>query len=596
MMYGFLVNLNLFSEPNILINIASRFSNIHNIIKNFINNLSSSDISERTVINFCKNLKKENIDIFASNFKNNFLYFYFPSLIKKEQENLDNIINNKINEKGKDFIPLATSFAIECKKPKSLLSYFNEKIKKREEHTFQFGELLRYSLEIRCKYSKELKNEINKTIELAEKENYKSIFWPLRIFVKYLNILNKTFQNIPENINETLIKQNVNISYIRFLNLCEKLNMNNLFSWDYIDLLSEKNIFIFDLITNLHKKLDISSLHEFFKEITNNIILINEILNVFPNSKFQETRFSLINNIMTYIIKSAANKQINFIIKIEDQNYYFKFIEKENEKINLTLDLNMDNNQLIIIKKTIIMLPSINKEKPFDGTNKIKKESLNNYYLILIEKIMNSEKFDTAEFRSIYKEVLCKIDNNINEEIKEKRFNVFFKNNSNLVNYIWSILFLEYIKFNEEYLLYFLNNEKSNLEKDIYITFCNLYNQITNNNNQNNNDIEKIVNFTTALSRIVDSNTILYNLSYDKKYIINQDFKSIDKTKNIKQDIQKELDNIEYFISIFKEFAKIFQPYAALLSDEISLLKHKINEMEIDDYKTKIKKKNRRKF
>ena len=367
--------------------------------------------------------------------------------------------------------------------------------------------------------------------------------------------------------------------------------MNNLFSWDYIELLHVKNIEIFILISNLHKLLNLPSLHLFFEGLTKNIILINEILTIFPYSKFPKTKLSLLNNIMTNIIKSTANKKINFAIKLENKDYYFQFIEKESEKINLTLDLNMENDKLIITKNTKIIFPSIKKDKPFDGTNKIKKECLNNYYIILLEKIINSEKFGKNEFKEIYKEVLYKINDKANEEIKENRFNVFFKSTNNLINYIWSILFLDNQKFNEEYLLYFFNKEKekSNIEKDIFITFCNIYNQVINNENQNNNDIERIINFSTALSTIFESSTILYNLSYDKKYIFNKEFKSIEETKKFKNNIQSELERIEYFISNFKEFSKIFQPYATLLNDEIMFLKHKINEMEIDDYKTRIK-------
>ena len=297
---------------------------------------------------------------------------------------------------------------------------------------------------------------------------------------------------------------------------------------------------------------------------------------------------------MTKIIKNAANKQINFKIKIENEYYYFKFVEKDNEKIDLALDLNIDNGKLAITKNTKIMLPSINKKKPFDGTNKINKESLNYYYLMLIEKIMNSKKLDKNELKLIYKEILYKIENRIDNkinEIKENIFNVFFKNNSNLVNYSWSIIFLGYKKFNEDYLLYFLNNEKSNTEKDIFITFCDIYNKITNNLNHDNNDLDKIINLTSTLSRIVDNNTILYNLSYDKNYIINKDFKSIEETKNTKNSIQSECQRIDYFVSTFKEYSKIFQPYATLLKAQIPLLKHKINEMEIDNYKDKIIKK-----
>ena len=46
-------------------------------------------------------------------------------------------------------------------------------------------------------------------------------------------------------------------------------------------------------------------------------------------------------------------------------------------------------------------------------------------------------------------------------------------------------------KINEDYLLYFLNNEKSNTQKDIFITFGDIYNKITNNFNHDNNDLTK---------------------------------------------------------------------------------------------------------
>ena len=133
MMYGFLVNLDIISEREILKDIASRFSNVHNIVKNHLNSLSYDNVSERTIINYFKNLKNENIDVFTSDFKNNFLYFYYPSLIKEDQDDLDKIINDKIKEKGKDFGPFATSFSIECKKPKDLLYYYNKKIEKKKK-------------------------------------------------------------------------------------------------------------------------------------------------------------------------------------------------------------------------------------------------------------------------------------------------------------------------------------------------------------------------------------------------------------------------------------------------------------------------------
>ena len=109
--YGFLINSNFSADTELIKDISSRISRLNHKILNELD-IESEKISERTVINFCKNFKfqkndKEDIIEFAANLKNNFLYFYFPSsdLYKYEQ-----IINRNIKEKGINFISLAKNY------------------------------------------------------------------------------------------------------------------------------------------------------------------------------------------------------------------------------------------------------------------------------------------------------------------------------------------------------------------------------------------------------------------------------------------------------------------------------------------------------
>ena len=76
--YGFLVNSNYSTNTDLLLDISSRISGVHNKIKTELEK-ESERISERTVIKFCKNwgIPKENMIGLPADIKNNFLYFYF---------------------------------------------------------------------------------------------------------------------------------------------------------------------------------------------------------------------------------------------------------------------------------------------------------------------------------------------------------------------------------------------------------------------------------------------------------------------------------------------------------------------------------------
>ena len=62
--HGFLSNLNFTTNEKLIYDASSRLPNIHNLIEN-------KNISERTIINYCKTL---NIKKIQSSIKENYLY------------------------------------------------------------------------------------------------------------------------------------------------------------------------------------------------------------------------------------------------------------------------------------------------------------------------------------------------------------------------------------------------------------------------------------------------------------------------------------------------------------------------------------------
>ena len=182
--YGYLVNSNYLTNEELIVDISSRISNIHNKIIDKLKT-ESDKISERTIINFCKNWT---LDYYKNHFpillKNNFLHFYFPS-------NDINIFNNLINEtiKGKvvNFVSLANNFNIECKVSLKLLNILKQNIKGNNIYKFELGKFIFSCLDIHFEYLEKIEKEINEVVNEADKLNYKGIYLPLKTFVKYLD-------------------------------------------------------------------------------------------------------------------------------------------------------------------------------------------------------------------------------------------------------------------------------------------------------------------------------------------------------------------------------------------------------------------------
>ena len=136
--HGFLVNKLSIKDKDILYDISSRLSNIHFVIKDDLNKNNYNEISERTIINFCKNIRKEIVNI-----KENYLYFYFPSLDIKHRKKYFELINKNIAKKGVKFEAIATHFEIECKELlSSLSSYLKEDYKEESKYQIFFGKFL----------------------------------------------------------------------------------------------------------------------------------------------------------------------------------------------------------------------------------------------------------------------------------------------------------------------------------------------------------------------------------------------------------------------------------------------------------------------
>ena len=256
----------------------------------------------------------------------------------------------------------------------------------------------------------------------------------------------------------------------------EKLYLEGLLSWDCVDILYQDSG-VFRTFYKLLNNLTLDSLGEFFEEITRNIKYIQDILLIFPYSFFKITNFSLLNEILSIIIKNTAIKKINLKIKIKEREFHFKYTEKDSDIISIILDLNLNNqNELIITKETKIYLHSISTKKSIPFKKLDANINLNIYILLFIENVLNSERVDQTNYKFFSLEIIKKTKN-YKEPDKINIFNCHtllkeINNSNNLVVNIWSILYL--IRDSNSYLNKFLIK----LENDIFSLFLYFENEI----------------------------------------------------------------------------------------------------------------------
>ena len=589
--YGFLINLNYSTDIEFLSNIASKISCIQSKIKKELEN-ESEKISERTIIKFCKNFKfsKDNLNIFSSSIKNNFLYFYFPS---SDMEKYEKIIDDVINEKGTDFIKLAKNYRIECKEPLGLLSHLEKNIENNTYISFNIGEFLSFCLNIPFEYLKNLEESINEVIRKANDYNYKGFYLPLKSFLKYIEEINYLLENNKDNINKINIRNYIDFANVRILLLFEKLYNNNLLCWNCIDLLYQNNK-LFKTILELIKEQNLDNLEEFLYEIRANIIYIEDIIKLFPYSYFNETKFSLLNEILLIIFKNTARKKLNFKISIKSKEFWFNYIEKDNENISILLDLNLnEENELIITNETKIIVFSILSNKlPVIRTEQNEYTKLNGYYLMLIEKIANCEIFDKKSFKNNFIEIKKKLKDRINP-VKEDlfEFKMLFKNDNNLIVNIWSLIFLD-----NKFKIY-LDLLLKKIEKNVFEIINLIKKEILQEQpNTFNDKLNKIIGISKDLFFLLDKNSYIINLSKDENYIINLKNKATSELDliQIKKDIKKEIDDINCFIAKYNDFTflkEYFLSCRKLLENENLMVIKEINKFEILDFKGRIENK-----
>ena len=598
---GFLVNSNYSTNADLLSQISSKISNIHHNIMEKLGK-ESEKISERTIINFCKNFCSFNEDIssFPNGVKNNFLYFYFPS---SNKEIFNKIINDCIDEKGVDFISLSENFITKCKKSLDLLDILKQNILGKKNYKFNLGEFIFSCLNIPFIYLENMQEAINEVIRDADKNNYQEIYLPLKTFVKYLKEIFLLFKNRTIIMNDIKIREALEFPTVRKLLLFEKLYKNDLISWNCFDILYQ-NINIIDLFMNLYKNQNLEHLGLFFDQIISNIKYIEEIILIFPYSLFKETKFHLLNEIFSNVIKITAIKKVNFKIKIKDKEYHFKFvpnIQNEKEDINIILDLNLnDSDELIITKETKIFL-SIFKKNIVDLLKEDKNDNikLKRFCFMLIEKILNSQKMDKNVLQKICKEIMHKLNEDINSEIKYNfEIQMLFKTNNNIVINIWSILYI--IGGFENYLTYF---EKllTKIEKEIFVMFFYIEKDTRNDRIESPDIFEEKLNVIINMSKdslnILNTNSILLNLSNNENYIEDMNLNSIEEREKMKAQIKKEIDIIDLFIDNYKEsnsfsiVVKPFQNYRNILEGKNNKIEKEISKIVISDFKKRIEKK-----
>ena len=587
--YGFLVNSNYLTDTDLLYDVSSRISNIHYKIMNNLEN-ESEKITERTIINFCKNLNLNLYNEVSNSFphliKNNFLYFYFPS---GNIDKFDKIINDVIKENGIHFVPLAKSFKTECKESLNLIKILEENIEKKKNNIFNLGEFIFSCLNIHFVYLENIQKTINDAIDKADKSDYKDIYLPLKTFDKYLDEIYKSYINQEKIMNKLEIRTALEFSEVRKLLLFEKLYKNGLLSWEGFNILYQ-NINILNSFIKLSTKQNLESLGLFFDEIILNIKYIKDIINIFPYSFFKETKFSLINDILSNIIKKADIKKINFIIKIKEKEYFFKYEQNDNVNISILLDLNVnDSDELIITKETKVFLILKNQKKNLIKEKEIDKAKLNRYFLLFIEKFVNSPKVDKKTYINVCNEVENELNDNKPIIKFDFNFQTLFKKKNNLVVNIWSILYL--IGNFESYLNKLLNK----FEKELFKVFIFIREEILKEpSNTFETKLNAIINMSKDLLIILDSKSFLVNLLYNDNYIGILNNNSIEDRKATKKQIENEIKIIDAFIIKcinFENIKNIFIEYSRKLGEEIVNISKEIDQLEIHDYKQRIENK-----
>ena len=291
-------------------------------------------------------------------------------------------------------------------------------------------------------------------------------------------------------------------------------------------------------------------------------------------------------------------KKMNFIITINGKEYIFKYTQNDYENLSLTLDLNLnDSKELLITDKIELLLILKNKKSSLilqKEKEQIDKSKLNQFYLLLIEKFINSPKIDKKTCKNIYKDVLNELNHTISSRTCIKNnynFRSLFKISNNIVVNVFSIFYFigKYEKYLDERLIKF--------EKEFFEMLILVIEEMLNEPSESfETKLNNVVNMAKYLYIILNNNSYLINISYNENYIadIIKNSSLIEDKKKVKTEIMNEIKAIDIFISKYSDFPavkKIIEKYRKQLVNECTVLNKDIRNSENLEFKQLIKNK-----
>ena len=170
------------------------------------------------------------------------------------------------------------------------------------------GDVIDCCLNIHFNYLENLQRTIKEILNKVADYNNKNICLPLKIFENYLGEIFGLYKIQDKNINNNIIKDTLDFPRIKMLLLIVELSKKQLISWNCLDILYQ-NTNLFKTIITLHENENLENLGAFFEEVIANLEYIKDIINLFPYSLFENSNFSLINEILYIIVKNTSEKR-----------------------------------------------------------------------------------------------------------------------------------------------------------------------------------------------------------------------------------------------------------------------------------------------
>ena len=195
---------------------------------------------------------------------------------------------------------------MDCEKPLHILETILQSLKN-ENYKIDFLKFITECLNIHFSLLEVLKKYIKDTLEKLKDENNSSLISTKRM----LNLSLKLFEElndekinsyIKKNLDEEIIKDEINLVTVNRLNLLEKLIENNIFleDFNYSNIIENKYILI--SIRKLYENKNLKSVYQFIKLLNENKNLIIEIFKIFPYDKFNNKFFKILIDIIFPIL------------------------------------------------------------------------------------------------------------------------------------------------------------------------------------------------------------------------------------------------------------------------------------------------------